>query len=267
MSNTDNFLQITGCGNRELARKFLNQSGGRLDLAIDNYYNQQSRNHNLTNNNNNNNISGSQPLTKISTQAVEKLNKIFDKYAEQSDNDKMDIDNTIHYFNDLNIDAENDVKAIITAYILESPSTGVFYRKPFVKNWGKLNVSSLQDMNTYLQNAKFNNQLMNQVNKFAFKYALEEGERKLPIEDAVALWRIIYKDELLKEKEVPTTASKFINDFIADGHSGRTTINMDEWNMSRPFFQIPLDELSQLDESAAWPVLMDEFVDFLLERE
>lgn len=266
MSNTDNFLQITGCGNRELARRFLNQSGGRLDLAIDNYYNQQSRNHN-SNNSNNSNGSDYQPLTKVSTQAIEQLNQIFDKYTEQSDNNKMDIDGTILYFNDLNIDAENDVKAIITAYILESPSTGVFYRKSFVKNWSKLNVFSLQDMHRYLQKAISNNQLMNQVNKFAFKYALEEGERKLPIEDAVALWRIIYKDELSKEKEVPTTASKFINEFIAGGHSGRTTINMDEWNMSRPFFQIPLEELSQLDESAAWPVLMDEFVDFHLERE
>ncbi|ODQ48351.1 hypothetical protein PICMEDRAFT_80861 [Pichia membranifaciens NRRL Y-2026] len=256
MSNTDQFMQITGCMNRDLARRYIRKSGGFLDLAIDNYYNHE-----------NPAASSGTSMKQIpQRQAVEELNKVFDRYAEHANPNQMDIDGTIAYFTDLGIDPEKDVEAIIAAYTLESPSTGVFTRDAFVKNWAKVNATNAEDMSRYLHQAKHNSKLMDLVNKFAFKYALEEGKRKLAVEDAVALWRVIYNDDFAKIQE-PSTMSIFINDFVASGKSGKESISMDEWNMSRLFFSIPLPELEHLSEDAAWPVLMDDFVDFLYQRE
>ena len=249
-------MQITGCTNRELARRYISNSGGFLDLAIDNYYNHEIPA-----------VSSGRTLKPIpQKQAVEELEKIFDRYAEHANPNQMDIEGTIAYFTDLGIDPENDVEAIIAAYTLESPSTGVFTRDAFVQNWANVNATNVKDMSIYLHQAKHNSKLIDLVNKFAFKYALEEGKRKLAVEDAVALWRVIYNDDLTKLQE-PSTVSKFINDFVASGKSGKESISMDEWNMSRPFFAIPLPQLEHLSEDAAWPVLMDDFVDFLYQKE
>lgn len=255
MSSTDQFMQITGCTNRDLARRYISNSGGFLDVAIDNYY---------THENSAASVATSQTVP--DKHIIADLKKIFARYSERTNPDQMDIDGTIAYFTDLDIDPENDVEAIIAAYILESPSTGVFRKDSFVKNWAKVRVGNIKDMAIYLHQAKHDTKLMDEVHKFAFKYALESGERKLAVDDALALWKVIYHDDHTNKTE-PSTASKFVNDFVASGKSGKQTISMDEWNMSRPFFTIPLAKLENLSEDAAWPVLMDDFVDFLYQRE
>lgn len=261
MNNTDSFMQITGCTDRELARRFITQCGGRLDVAIDTYYNQQPSsslfNSTTTTNNNNNNTKTIDPLV------IPRLEQIFEHYAERSDMNKMDIDGTVAYFSDMNIDVENDVEAIIAAYTLESPSTGVFTRGAFVRNWAKLNISTLDGMSSYLQQAKRDTKVMDEVHKFAFQYALEPGERKLAVEDAVALWRVLYGEDL---RDSQSTVSLFVNDFVGSGASGRRVVSRDEWGMSRGFFRLRREELARLSGAAAWPLLMDEFADFLFGR-
>lgn len=255
MSAIDNFVQVTGCNDYQLAEQLLRKHRLHLNDAIDDYY----TNHLSQGSHNNANLN------------VEALEAIFSQYADNSDNNIMDLDGTIAYFTDLGIDVENDPQALVAAYILESPSTGVFNRDKFIKNWGKVqpSIKSISDMSEYLNSALNDNILMKNVYKFAFKYALEEGQRKLETDDVVALWKCFYQNEFknLEINGVESTVTKFVNDYIGGGNCRKTQISQDEWNMAYQFFQIPLNELSQYEESSAWPVLMDEFVDFLLERE
>lgn len=249
------FMDITGCKDPKVARVYIQRNRNHLNNAIDEFYRYGSS---FQSERNKDGITSH----KNALHSAE-LNKLFDKYAEPTDLNQMGINGTIAYLTDLNIDFETDVRAIILAYILESPSAGVFKRDLFVKNWNKANVSMLENMPQYLRSLESNNEVMNQVHKFAFKYALEPGKRKLPVEDCVQLWRVLYNKEL---ENVDTTASRFVNEFISSGKSGKENISRDEWDMSRPFFSINLDDLVKHSEDSAWPVLMDEFVESLFDQ-
>jgi hypothetical protein len=260
MSLLTNFAQVTGCMDVAIGRRLLTKHNMHLNNAVDEYFSspqlQQTaapqRNGGIYN----------------SPQVIDAL---FSKYADTSDPNIMDLEGTISYFGDMNIDVESDAEAILAAYLLESPSTGVFLREKFVRNWSNINtatIATIEDMAKYLHDAKSDSKLFNEAHKFAFKYALEDGQRKLELEDAISLWKVLYQDEFRKfaETGTPTTATKFVNDFIEAGNSGKTQISRDEWEMSAPFFAIPLSELEKHSETAAWPVLMDDFVDFLFDR-
>lgn len=254
MSLVREFTQVTGCTSNKIAIKFLEKNDQNINAALNDYFNNaDSLVADSTCHNNSN-----------------QLDQIFSKYADASDPNIMDLEGTIQYFTDLKIDAENDVEAITTAYLLESPSTGVFERSKFVQNWCKVpvNISSIQKMSEYLHNVVNDPEIMKDVYQFAFKYALEEGKRKLNLNDAIALWKVIYKQQFieLQTNGMETTVTKFINDFIEAGKSDKENISRDEWDMAFSFFNIPLDQLEQHSESEAWPILMDDFVEFLFDR-
>jgi DCN1-like protein 1/2 len=258
MSQLDQFLEITGCSSARTANSFLQKNKMDLNEAIIDYFN----------------VGGSSKSSdkriKSTKNDASLLDQIFSKYVHSSDSNTMDIEGSIAYFTDLNIDIENDVESIIAAYILESPSTGIFKRSSFVKNWVNVNVdvNTIKGMSKYLHNAITDIELMKNVYRFAFKYALEDGKRKLDLQDAISLWKVIYKPQFiqLEQNGIETTVTKFINDFLCAGKSGKESISKDEWDMAMSFFNIPLAELEQHTELAAWPVLMDDFADFLFGR-
>lgn len=259
MDTIKKFKDITGCMNESIAYRFLENSGMNLNSAIDHFFAEQYRATDQTAPNQAN-VNDSRFITAI-----------FEKYCETPGSDKMDVDGTIQYFLDLGINPEDDVTAIIAAYILESPSQGVFLRDLFVKNWSRVNykVDSLEGMTQYLNESKNNNDLMKHVYKFAFKYALEDGEKKLDVDSAIALWKVFYKDQFEQyyRSGNHTTVTKFVEDYLLAGKvPEKKQISRDEWEMALSFFQIPLEDLKDHSTAAAWPLLMDDFVDFLFER-
>lgn len=246
-----NFIQVTGCADETIADYFLKKNKLHLNNAIDDFY-----------------ANGHVVVQESANAKV--ISQIFDKYTDNDSKDQIGIDGALSYFSDMGIDVENDVEALIAAYILKSPSTCIFNKTEFVSGWCNVSpeITSVADMARYLHHAKNNCDLMKKVHNFAFMYALDEGERKLEIDAAVALWKIIYKTDFAHFEETGkhTTVTKFVIDFIVSGKSGKSQISRDEWEMSYDFFVIPLVELENYSESEAWPVLMDDFVDFLFGR-
>lgn len=255
MSLTKEFMQITGCASDTTAKNFLERNGMDINSALNDYFNNAA----------------SSIEQSVSMNNRDKIDQIFSKYADSKDPNIMDFEGTIEYLSDLNIDVENDIEAIIVAYLLESPSTGIFERLKFVNNWCKVqaDVSSIQKMSDYLHYLVNDPEIVKDVYKFAFKYALDEGKRKLNLQDAISLWKVMYKKQFLdfETNGTVTTVTRFINDFLQTGKSGKENISKDEWDMAFSFFKIPLDQLETHSESAAWPVLMDDFVEFLFDRE
>lgn len=259
MNAVNKFQDITGCKNESAACTYLENNHMNLNAAIDQYFADQYREINDT------------ALNQISSNDIKLLNEIFDHYCERRNPEEMDVDGTIQYFTDLGINPEEDVTAIIAAYILESPSQGVFLRSCFVNNWSKINmkVDTLEGMKEYLVKSKQDNDLMKQVYKFAFRYALEDGEKKLELDAAVALWKVFYCDQFNNYNRTGqhSTVTKFVEDYLLGGVlPEKKKISRDEWDMALLFFQISLDKLENHSSAAAWPLLMDDFVDFLFGR-
>lgn len=247
------FQQVTGCQDISVATHYLSRNNQFLNDAINDFF-ANNETHNTFSYSNQNLISN-----------------IFSKYAEPDDPERIDIEGTIQYFNDLGIDAETDTAALIAAYILQSPSTGVFLRPDFVQNWLKVQtkVDSIEEMSSYLHQCKQDSELMKSVYKYAFKYALDEGEKKLELDAAIDLWKVFFHQDYinLAQSGEHSTATKFIDDFLLAGViPDKKQISKDEWEMEYSFFHYPLAELENHSTAAAWPLLMDDFVDFLYRR-
>lgn len=189
------------------------------------------------------------------------LEAIFAKYKEPNRNafgaEFIGLDGTLAYLDDLAIDPE-DVRALVLAWRLGAKEVGVFEHDPFIEGWTKVGVSTLDQMNEYIErtSALFSSddQTFLEIYRFTFGFSLDRNEKQLPLEEAVDLWRLL----------------------LASGHgegfyswlvkeSGRKTIRKDEWNMVPGF--LALGDGPQLvenySEEDAWPLLMDEYVEYL----
>ncbi|CDK28876.1 unnamed protein product [Kuraishia capsulata CBS 1993] len=96
---------------------------------------------------------------------------------------------------------------------------------------------------------------LHKIYDFAFSFSLEEKQKKLPRELAVSYWRLLLSDRF--GGEVLEKWCKFITD------SWDSDIHKDQWLMAFPFLKEYNDnpKFEGYDETAAWPLLMDSFVE------
>lgn len=97
--------------------------------------------------------------------------------------------------------------------------------------------------------------------RFTFQFGLdaEEGQRSLQREIAIALWRLVFTQDM------PAILERWL-DFLGENPSGIRGISRDTWNMFLNFTQVIGPDLSNYSEDEAWPSLFDTFVEWELER-
>lgn len=232
----DQFIDFTHT-TAGVATQFLKAAGWDLELAINDYLTHTTGYQN----------SGS---------GAKKLGAIFDNYKE--DDTKIGIDGTIQYIEDLGYDPENKV-TLALAEFLESPSMGVFNKNPFIIKWGSVQATTLTDMQKYVKDLETSlskdTAYLKQVYRFTFTFLLEDGQKTLPLETAADYWRLLFSDNQYTDK-----VSRWIAYLEAEW---KQPISKDVWNMFFVFLQewISDDNLDNYDENAAWPSLIDEFVE------
>lgn len=186
---------------------------------------------------------------------VPKLAPLWAKFAG-SGSDIMDIDGTISFVQNLGIALEDEA-VLAVAYELSAPSVGIFKRAEWLDGWGRLGCDSLEKMRTEVaqlaRRMHEDKAYFERVYRFVFRYNLEKGHRFLPLETTLAYW------SLLLVPRFPKTAPAWIN-FVAGTNR---PVSSDNWNMTLPFLEYAETDpgFTQYDETAAWPAIMDDFVD------
>lgn len=228
----DRFIDFTHT-NGSIADKFLKSSKWDLELAINNFLSHQASGNGKD----------------------KSLSAIFDKYKDDSGD--IGIDGTIEYLEDLGREPEDKV-TLALAEFLESPCIGKFQRQNFIIKWQSVSAKTLEDMTKYLEvlDDKLENDIgyLKQVYQFAFTFLLEEGQRTLPLETAISYWDLLLKDKFGSKIDDWT-------DFL--NRERKQAVSKDTWNM---FFVFLLEfekdpKLENYDETAAWPSLIDEFME------
>lgn len=108
--------------------------------------------------------------------------------------------------------------------------------------------SSLPKLNEELNDpAKFRD-----FYQFAYQYAKSASQRNLEIETAVAYWELIFDNS---DHRVHTWI-KFLRE------RGLKGVPRDTWNLYLDFLRTTDPTYSNYDCESAWPVLIDEFVDY-----
>lgn len=195
---------------------------------------------------------------KLDSSNVAAIQKIFRQYAD-ADEKEISIDGTIQFIQDLGLELEDPVVLAVVKE-LSSPAMGRFPKQGFVSGWSRWGVASLQDMQnavqTMGQRMREDEKYFTEVYRFTFKFNLQdEGQRVLQQETAIDYWKLLLADRFpILDKWI-----KFVQEEYKRG------ISKDTWNMIWDFAKYYRSDpnLEAYDDEAAWPSVIDEFVEYL----
>jgi DCN1-like protein 1/2 len=224
--------------------------------------------------------SSSETATTFPIKVEPKLVEIFDKFADPSDPQKIDINGTMNYLASLKIEPEHP-KALFLAYLLNSPSVGVFERQSFLSQWALVKCTSLKQMTTYIDTfyddiiAGKSTVVINQrrasfqnLYNFTFGFLMElQNQKLLDVELAIDYWKLLFP-LIIDDNTVLKRLDQWYG-FVQTVH--KRSFSKDSWSMFYLFVEDIMKSdpvaFSQYDEMASWPSVIDEFIEYLREND
>ncbi|TWW67904.1 DCN1-like protein 2 DCUN1 domain-containing protein 2 [Takifugu flavidus] len=170
------------------------------------------------------------------------------------DENKIGIDGIQQFCDDLMLDPAS-VSILVVAWKFRAATQCVFSRKEFLDGMAELGCDSTEKLKAILprleQELKDSGKFKD-FYQFTFNFAKNPGQKGLDLEMAVAYWNLILTERF-----------KFLelwNRFLLEHH--KRSIPKDTWNLLLDFGNMIADDMSNYDEEGAWPVLIDNFVEF-----
>ncbi|KAG8993681.1 Scaffold-type E3 ligase [Tulasnella sp. JGI-2019a] len=260
------FQAVTGASHSE-STKYLKKHGYRVDVAVDQFFSD----------------GGSTGTSQTQGPALEtKLNELFNRYKESVDS--IGIDGTIKMGQDLNVEME-DVVMLALASELGSTSVGVWPKQGWISGMKSLQCDSITSLKAAIprlrQKLSSDPEYFRKVYNHTFIFGLEQGQRSLPIESAVAFWSLLLPIGL-----EGGALSHVDNDNETTPGSNQTGwkvehnqwwfeylqrknvkgISKDTWSMFLDFVRTIDDKFQKHDTEGSWPSQIDDFADYAREK-
>ena len=189
------------------------------------------------------------------------IEKYFNKYKDQSE-DAILAEGMEKFCIDLGLDP-TEFTVLVLAWKFEASQMCRFTREEFVNGCQKMrahDAKSLKERFPELLEEAGDSRHFKDLYNFTFSFGLDHstGQRSLPADMAVPLWDLVFSQ---KRPELLDRWFAFLQSREVRG------ISRDTWNMFLPFVQTIKSDLSNYDESEAWPSLFDDFVEAELEKQ
>ncbi|XP_010793272.1 DCN1-like protein 4 isoform X3 [Gymnodraco acuticeps] len=160
---------------------------------------------------------------------------------------------------DIGVEPEN-VVMLVLAWKLDAQSMGYFTLQEWLRGMGSLQCDSTERLRNsldYLRSVLNDSTSFKLIYRYAFDFAREKDQRSLDLNTAKCMLG------LLLGKTWPLFP--VFNQFLEQ--SKYKVINKDQWCNVLEFSRTINLDLSNYDEDGAWPVLLDEFVEWYKERQ
>lgn len=191
-----------------------------------------------------------------------RIEELFSCYKDEQDDDILE-EGMERFCNDLCVDPA-EFRVLVLAWKFQAATMCKFTRKEFVEGCRAIQADSLEGICArfpYMLLEAQGEENFKDLYRFTFQFGLDadEGQRSLQRDIAIALWRLVFTQDM------PAILERWL-DFLSENPSGIRGISRDTWNMFLNFTQAIGPDLSNYSEDEAWPSLFDTFVEWEMER-
>ncbi|XP_067132896.1 DCN1-like protein 4 isoform X2 [Centruroides vittatus] len=180
---------------------------------------------------------------------------LFQEYASADDPETVGPEGMEKFCEDIGVEPENIVMLVL-AWKMDAKQMGFFSASEWLKGLSNLQCDTVQKIQgklDYLRSLLNEPVTFKNIYRYAYDFARDKDQRSLDIETARAML------QLLLGKHWPLYSS--FHQFLEQ--SKYKVINKDQWCNVLEFSRTINSDLSNYDEDGAWPVLLDEFVEWL----
>ncbi|XP_043223304.1 DCN1-like protein 4 [Amphibalanus amphitrite] len=144
---------------------------------------------------------------------------------------------------------------LVLAWKMDAQNMGYFSADEWLRGLSQLQADSLESLRwriDYLLALLDHPDTFKAIYRFGFDFAREKSQRSMELDTAIAMLRVLLQDRW-------PLCAVFLR-FLAQGRY--RVVNRDQWNNILDFSRVVAPDLSGYDENGAWPVMLDEFVDW-----
>ncbi|XP_075232332.1 defective in cullin neddylation 1 domain containing SCCRO3 [Lycorma delicatula] len=197
--------------------------------------------------------------TKPSKSILEnKVNALFEIYCDPTE-DVILADGIERLCTDLCL-SPDEFRVLVLAWKFDAEQMCRFTRSEFINGCRNMHVDTLKGIQNKLpeivEEVAQDSEKFKDLYRFTFRFGLDsgQGQRILPSDMAVLLWRLVFS------KREPPILSRWLR--FLECHPHVRGIPRDTWNMFLNFADAVGDDLSTYDDAEAWPSIFDDFVEF-----
>ncbi|KAM7265840.1 hypothetical protein ACFE04_003523 [Oxalis oulophora] len=203
----------------------------------------------------------SPPAKKAKTKLDIKIEGLFDKYANKASG-TIEPEGIVKLCSDLKVHY-TDVRLLMLAWKVNAARQGYFTQVEWQEGLKALKVDTITKLKKAL--TELEKEVMQPPNfddfySFAFRFCLtEEKQRSVDIEGVCLLLQLVLGTTFPTQVDLFVEYLKVQQDY--------KVVNMDQWmNFLRFFIEISFPDLENYDCTEAWPLILDNFVEWMREK-
>ncbi|GIX99492.1 DCN1-like protein 4 [Caerostris darwini] len=189
------------------------------------------------------------------TFSQKKCNLFFSEYADPNDPDVITPESMEKFCEDIGVEPEN-VVMLVLAWKMDAKQMGFFTRTEWLRGLSDLECDSLEKIRNkidYLRSLLNEPIVFKNIYRYAYDFARDREQRSMDMETAKAMLQLL----LGRSWHMYGSFHQFL-----EQQTRYRVINKDQWCNILEFSRTILADLSNYDEDGAWPVLLDEFVEW-----